>query len=224
MKTLVIIPAFNEESNIFRIVTGVKAVLPDETVLVVDDGSIDNTRILASNAGATVVSHAKNLGYGNTLKIGYRFAVGCNYDNVLQLDADGQHDPKYLPAFLAALADSEVVIGSRFLEGPTYPIPFFRRQGMRLFSFLSNRMGVAITDTTSGYRAYSARAVLACLSISWEYPDANLLVALHRRGMKIKEIPVRMFANREGKSMHSGLEPVRYVANVFLSILRESMG
>ena len=223
MKTLVIIPAYNEEKHIGSIVRAALGILPF-AVLVVNDGSGDDTACEAGRAGAIVITHNENLGYGKALKTGYRFAMKFDFDAILQLDADGQHDPAYLPAFLTALADADVVIGSRFLEGPTYPIPFFRRQGMRLFNFITSRMGTAITDTTSGYRAYSARAVRECLRIPWEYPDANLLIALHRRGMKIAEIPIRMHANREGKSMHSGIEPVRYVANVFLSLLKERAG
>lgn len=220
MKTLVIIPAYNEEANIFVTVRSVKRHLPDATILVINDGSTDNTMNLASDGGATVISTEKNRGYGSALKMGYRVAVGCVFDNVLQIDADGQHDPKYLPVLLAALKGHDVVIGSRFLGGPTYPIPFFRRQGMRLFSFISSRSGLKITDTTSGYRAYSARAVLEVLRIPWEYPDVNLLIELHRAGMKIVEVPVKMYANQQGKSMHSGFEPIKYVATTFLSLLR----
>lgn len=219
MKTLVIIPAYNEEANIGRIVAAARIYVPEATVLVVDDGSTDRTQILASNQGATVVSHGKNKGYGCALQTGYRFAVGFGFDTVLQLDADGQHDPKYLPVLLDALHGADVVIGSRFLNGPTYHIPFFRRTGMKLFSSIGKMRGLKISDTTSGYRALSYRAILSCIDLEWEYPDANLLLALHRRGLKIIEIPVTMYANREGKSMHSGLEPVRYVAKMLYSTL-----
>lgn len=221
MKTLVIIPAYNEQANIYLTVKSVRHYLPDATVLVINDGSTDNTQILASDAGATVITTEKNRGYGSALKMGYRVATGCEFDNVLQLDADGQHEPEYLPVLLAGLKHADVVIGSRFMGGKTYKIPFFRRSGMKIFSFIIKQMGAEISDTTSGYRAYSARAVLEVLRIPWEYPDANLLLALHRSGMKIIEVPVKMYANKQGKSMHSGLEPIKYVANMFFSILRE---
>jgi glycosyltransferase involved in cell wall biosynthesis len=220
MNTLVIIPAYNEEANIAVTVRSAKHHLPDATILVIDDGSTDATQRLASDAGAVVISSEKNRGYGSTLKMGYRIAVGCEVDHVLQLDADGQHDPQYLPVLRAALKGHDVVIGSRFLGGSTYKIPFFRRSGMRLFSFISEQMGVAVSDTTSGYRAYSARAVIEVLRIPWEYPDVNLLIELHRAGIKIVEVPVKMYANQQGKSMHSGLEPVRYVATTLTSLLR----
>ena len=223
MNALVIIPAYNEQSNILCTLTSIKSAIPDAKVLVVDDGSTDNTRDIALGAGAIVLHCPRNLGYGNALKIGYRYAVEHDFDYILQIDADGQHDPKYLPILLDHLisSGSDIVIGSRFLQGKTYRIPFFRKLGMRLFSTLASySMGVKITDTTSGYRAMNNRSVTCCLLDDWEYPDANLLIALHQAGLKIAEIPVKMYANQQGKSMHNGLEPIYYVANMFWSIFR----
>lgn len=221
---LVIIPAYNESSNIMPLIARVKQLLPpnEAFVLVVDDGSSDRTAALSLIAGAKVISHCINRGYGHALRTGYQYAVSKGYDYAIQIDADGQHDPRHIPELLAAVAyGSDVVVGSRFANGPTYQIPFFRRAGMLLFRVLARVAGLNVTDTTSGYRAYSRRAFIKCLELPWAYPDANLLIALHRAGMTITEIPVTMYANKEGKSMHSGIvAPIRYVFETIRSIAR----
>lgn len=221
--TLVIIPAYNEAGNIAAVIRGTRASLPGALILVVDDGSTDATAGIARGLGARVVSHPRNLGYGEALRSGYLYAVRNHADCVLQLDADGQHDPKHLPMLLQTLKarNADVVVGSRFLPGSSaYPIPVFRRIGMLVFSRIATKKaGIRLTDTTSGYRALSKRATALCLCMEWECPDANLLVGLAKSGMTITEIPVTMYASR-GKSMHDGLEPIRYVLNMLVSMLK----
>ena len=219
---LIIIPAYNEEENIADVIKGAIKYLPAAKILVVDDGSTDATGTIARNMGAVVITHPRNLGVGAALRRGYIYAIENHFDRILQIDGDGQHDPKYLPLLLRELANADVVIGSRFLPGSfAYPIPLCRRIGMLLFSFIARKKtGISLTDTTSGYRAYSRRAVRWCLCGDWEYPDANLLVWLAKSGMAVAETPVRMYANRQGKSFHVGMEPIYYVYKMLLNLGR----
>jgi glycosyltransferase involved in cell wall biosynthesis len=215
---LIIIPAYNEESNIGRVIS---RCLEYDPVLVIDDGSSDLTASVAIEAGADVISHGDNKGYGQALQTGYQYALKNGHDILVQLDADGQHDPKYIPALVEALGDSDMVLGSRFIGSPGYSIPIFRLMGMRLFACLASRIcGHRFTDTTSGFRAMNRHALEFCVSSEYprDYPDANALVMMHRAGLRLREIPVKMRANMKGASMHSGMEPVFYVFRMLLAL------
>lgn len=228
MKIMILVPSYNEAKNIASVLRSIRSALPvgpaarGISILVVDDGSSDGTAREAKGL-ASVYRHRTNKGYGEALKTGYAIALFGGYDAVIQLDADGQHDPRHIPEFIWEVGLYDVVVGSRFACGPSYRIPFFRRSGMRVFGLISSLIGICVKDTTSGYRAYSRKALAKCLEIPWKYPDANLLIALHRAGMSMREIPVTMYESRnEKKSMHSGiLGPIRYVATTFMSIVRE---
>jgi glycosyltransferase involved in cell wall biosynthesis len=215
---LIIIPAYNEESNIGKIVS---QCLRYDPVLVIDDGSADLTASVAIEAGADVVSHRENRGYGEALQTGYRYALKNGHDVVVQLDADGQHEPRYIPDLVRNLAGVDMVLGSRFIEEPGYRIPFFRRTGMKLFAFLASRICQRqFTDTTSGFRAMNRKALEFCTGDKYprDYPDANALVMMHRAGLRIREIPVRMRRNMKGTSMHSGAKPILYVCKMLLAL------
>jgi glycosyltransferase involved in cell wall biosynthesis len=138
-KLLVVIPAFNEALRIRGVVTAVRGQVAAD-VLVVDDGSRDATAAEARAAGAMVATHPVNLGYGSALQTGYRYALRHAYEAVLQLDADGQHDPASIPPLLAALASHDVVVGSRFLHPGSYRPPPLRRLGMSLFGAIASRL------------------------------------------------------------------------------------
>ena len=222
MSNIVIIPAYNEERRIASVVAGVKVAVPDAAIVVVNDCSRDDTAAVACQAGAIVVSHPFNMGYGAAIQTGYKYALANNYDYLVQLDADGQHDPSCIPALLAPVraGESDIAIGSRFLEN-SYRPPFMRRVGMSLFrSIVSLVTGRQVTDTTSGFQAFN-RNVIAFFSkdiFPVDYPDADMLITLHRAGFRVVEVPVRMFENSEGKSMHSGLKPLYYMFKMILSI------
>lgn len=230
-KTLVVIPAWNEEESLGPVIQGVAQHLPQADILVVDDGSADRTREVAVKAGARVVSHPFNLGYGVALQTGYRYALKMGYDALAQMDGDGQHDPSFLAALLSALRNQEVdvAIGSRFLaaekdgavRGP-YRAPLVRRLGMRLFSVITSLIiKQKVTDPTSGFQAMNRR-VMEWVSgdrFPCDYPDADVIIMLHRAGFQIREVPVVMHANSGKKSMHRGWKPVYYVFKMFLSIL-----
>lgn len=224
MKTsIIIIPAFNEEKRIAGVIQSIKNAVPDVEILVVNDGSRDETAFEARRAGAVVVSHPFNMGYGAAIQTGYKYARDKGYDYLVQLDADGQHDPSCIPALLAPVVngDADIAIGSRFL-GNSYRPPFTRRVGMAIFrKIVSLVTGTSVTDTTSGFQAFNREIILffATDIFPVDYPDADMLIMLHRAGFRMIEIPVRMFENCEGKSMHSGLKPLYYMFKMLLSIL-----
>lgn len=220
---LVVIPAFNEEEKIQTVVQGIKQEVPEAVVLVVNDGSRDQTETRARAAGAKVLTHPFNMGYGVALQTGYKYALKYGFDFVLQMDGDGQHDPRFLPILLKEVRErnADVVIGSRFLGEGGYQAALMRQIGIYLFRFVASFLcGQKITDPTSGYQALNRHAVEFCARDSFpgDYPDADVLVMLHRAGLRIREVPVRMHPNAQGRSMHSGLKPLYYIYKMCLSI------
>ncbi|MBF0459008.1 MAG: glycosyltransferase family 2 protein [Nitrospirae bacterium] len=224
MKILIIIPAFNEEKSIGRVIARIRETVSEADILVVSDGSTDNTAVISSGLGAHVIQHAFNLGYGGALQSGFRFALIKNYDIVITMDADGQHDPAYIENLLTARARGEanVVIGSRFSDGD-YKAGIFKRAGISLFSAIIRLYtGKTITDPTSGFQLLD-RSVLVYLShgdnFPLDYPDANMIMLLHKKKFIIVETPVKMTNRSDGISMHSGIRPLIYMIRMFLAIL-----
>jgi glycosyltransferase involved in cell wall biosynthesis len=219
---LVVIPAYNEAGRIGGVVASIRARLGAD-VLVVDDGSVDGTAAEARAAGAMVAPHATNLGYGAALQTGYRFALARSYGAVVQLDADGQHDPDSVPALVAALDRAEVVVGSRFLGEGSYHPPPLRRAGMAIFGWLGGALcGQRLTDPTSGFQAISREALVfyAHERFPADYPDADVLAMATRAGLRLLEVPVRMLPAPSAKSMHGGLwRPLYYVLRMSLALL-----
>ena len=223
LKTLILIPAYNEGAGIAKVITGVRQAVLDADILVLNDGSRDDTAAAADAAGATVVSHPFNMGYGVAIQTGYKYALRHGYDFLAQIDADGQHDPAFIPRLLAPVraGETDFAIGSRFLEVESYRPSFSRRLGILFFrKLVSSLIGRTITDPTSGYQAFNRDVIrfFATDVFPCDYPDADMLVTLNLAGFRIRELPVRMFANAAGKSMHSGLKPLYYVFKMCLSI------
>ncbi len=224
MKTLVVIPAFNEARAIGKVLAGIRGTDPRLAVLIVDDGSSDDTAGVARGAGARVVRLPFNLGYGCALQTGYKYALREGYDRVVQLDGDGQHEPADIPRLLAVLesGEADVAIGSRFLGDTLYTAGVARRTGMRVFQLLAFLLtGFRFTDVTSGFQALDRHVVefFAAERYPVDYPDADVLVMLARAGFRVTEVPVRMYPKAGGASMHAGLRPVYYVFKMLLSML-----
>lgn len=223
MKTLVLIPAFNEASGIATVIADIRLIVPNYDILVINDGSTDSTAAVASASGAVVVSHAFNMGYGVAIQSGYKYACSNDYDFIVQIDGDGQHDPSCIPVLLKPVIEGKVdfTLGSRFLGESNYRPHWARSLGMYLFNKLvSWQTRQQITDSTSGYQAFNRDVIRFFTSEAFpnDYPDADVLMTLHRAGFTITEIPVRMFSNTTGKSMHSGIKPLYYVFKMFLAI------
>ena len=225
-RVLVIIPAFNEGVMIGELVRQIRALdlgIPSQ-VLVIDDGSADNTAEEARKAGARTVSLIQNLGYGFALQTGYHVAVEEAFDIVLQMDGDGQHPPACIPSLLDLLLKEEcdVVIGSRGLADVPYPMPFARRAGQKFFGWLLFVMsGLRIHDPTSGFQAFNSRVVkmLTTDDFPGDYPDTNVLLYLNLHGFKIREVPAAFRTNPRGTSMHSGIvRPAYYIYKMLFSM------
>ena len=200
-------------------------------IVVIDDGSTDRTACNAKLAGARVLRHTSNMGYGVALQTGYKYAFQNGYDLLVQLDGDGQHDPAYIPELLELIISegADMALGSRFLKEVSPASPFLRKYkasttrilGIKMFAFIATALiGLRITDPTSGYQAFNRRLINFFTRdiFPYDFPDADVIVLAHRAGFKIKELPMVMYERDEGVSMHSGLKPLYYVFKMFLSI------
>ncbi|HIJ73805.1 MAG TPA: glycosyltransferase family 2 protein [Candidatus Hydrogenedentes bacterium] len=221
--TMVLLPARNEADHIAAVIAGVRNVAPEARIAVVDDGSQDLTAERARAAHAVVLPLPCNLGYGVALQTGYKFAVEQGVDYLVQLDSDGQHDPSGIPRLLEVVRSGnfDICIGSRFLEGKTYPIPPLRRAGMIVFRRVASLLlGQTITDPTSGFQAMNRRVLEFFCRDSYpvDYPDTDVLVMLHRHGFRIAEAPVPMHPRATPQSMHRGVRPLYYVFKMTLTI------
>jgi glycosyltransferase involved in cell wall biosynthesis len=223
MGPLIVIPAYNESGRVGRVVQDVLDAVPGADVLVVDDGSRDATADEARSAGAAVVTLPVNLGYGAALQTGYKYAARHGYAVLGQIDADGQHLPEHFPALFAELQDAraDVVIGSRFLDGEGhYRPPRARKVGIALFARIASMLTrQRISDPTSGFQVMRLPvAQFFCTDVyPSDYPDADILILLHRSGFHVREVPVRMLPS-PGQSMHAGHKSLYYVYKMLLSI------
>lgn len=223
-RVLIAIPAFNEEGRVGRVIEDVRSHVPHADVLVVDDGSADGTSDEARQAGAIVVTLPVNSGYGAALQTAYKYAVRKGYDLVGQIDADGQHQAEFLPPMITALdaTPADVVIGSRFLDRDGHYRPSAARKvGIALFSRIATLLTRShVTDPTSGFQVLRISvAQFFCTDVyPADYPDADILVLLHRSGFRVTEVPVQMRPS-ENVSMHSGHRSLYYVYKMLLSLL-----
>ncbi len=229
--TLIIIPAYNEGPRIAGVIAKIRTAIPaDIDILVIDDGSRDNTVESAMGAGAKVAPLPFNLGYGGALQTGYKYAKQKGYRYVVQMDADGQHEPACVPDLLAALKepDTDIVLGSRWLGMAEYNGPLLRKFGKFFFGFLAGTLThYKVTDPTTGFQALSRPVVEFFCSEVYpsDYPDADVIIMLNRVGFRVKEIPVIMYEDESGQSMHGGLRPIYYgmkmMMSIFLTLLRD---
>ena len=222
-KTLIIIPAYNEGKNIGAVLVGIQKILPGLPILVVNDGSSDNTEKVVLEHNADVISLPYNSGYGIALQTGFLYAVKNNFSIVVQMDSDGQHDPENIKDLIEEVQkdDCDVVIGSRFLSKDSYKSSLARQAGMLLFGSIASLLcGQKVTDPTSGFQALKGSAIQFAASDNYppDYPDADFIILLNRCGFKVKEIPVTMHASPEKESMHHGHKTIYYVFKMFLSI------
>jgi glycosyltransferase involved in cell wall biosynthesis len=225
-RVLIVIPAWNEQACIADVIREVRGELPGVGVLVVDDGSTDNTAAVAAEAGATVARLPYNLGVGGAMRLGYRYGHEHGYDVVVQVDADGQHDPRYVPKLIDALDEADFVIGARFAGEGDYTVKGPRKWAMMMLSTVLSWLGhTRLTDTTSGFRAANRRTVE--LFAHW-YPAEYLgdtievLVRLLRNGYRVRQVPVTMRARQAGTPSHSPIKSTIYLGRAFF-ILALSM-
>lgn len=226
-RPLAIVPAFNEEAAIAATIADLRMHAPGFDVLVVDDGSVDDTARRARAAGATVLRHCFNVGIGGAVQSGYQHAVAHGYDVAVQFDGDGQHDARDVPRLLRALEAEpalSLVSGSRFLA-PAGAAPGFRsspsrRLGIRLFAVLVSRLvGRRVTDPTSGLRMCDRRAIeLFARDYPHDYPEVEALLLAHAHGLAGGEVAVTMRPRRTGVSSIRRSRALLYMGKVLLAI------
>lgn len=221
-RCLIIIPAYNEQDSIAEVLAGAGEHAPGCDVVVVDDGSSDDTALVVSRCGAPLLKLPCNLGYARAIQTGLRYAIGKRYEAVVLLDGDGQHNPRDISVLLSTLEreGADVVIGSRFAGERKLTGPLGRRMGMWLFSWVTLlATGARIYDTTSGFKAVSRRAYESLAAEQFVDFHAEALVSLSFAGMKIVEQPVVMAERKSGRSMYTLLSHFTYPLKTLLLVV-----
>jgi glycosyltransferase involved in cell wall biosynthesis len=223
-----VIPAFNEGLMVANVVDMVRNAMPRATIVVVNDGSEDDTGARAAGAGAYVINLPINLGIGGAVQAGYRYAVRYGYDIAVQVDGDGQHDTDEIERLIQPIIDghADITVGSRWLGRGQYVAPTARRSGMKLLAKLVNwRSKGSFTDTTSGFRAVSGRALeFFAKNYPTDFPEVESLVLALQHGFRIQEVPVRMTERIHGKSSIGGFRSAYYMTRVGLALIIGRLG
>lgn len=225
MKTLIAIPAYNEEASIASVLHDLTSHHPMEDVIVIDDGSRDRTAEIAKAAGVRVIRHPINLGVGAAIGTAFGYAARHGYECLIQLDADGQHRPEFLSALMATIGtnQNDIVVGSRFADGGYYRTTLARRTAMRVIAkAVSMYTGSRLTDVTSGFRVSGPRAIAL---FSQHYPVEYLgdtvesLILASRENLVVSEIPVEMNERFAGLPSQSVFRATLYTGRIFLILL-----
>lgn len=223
MRVLVIIPAYNESKNINQVVDNLIQNYPQYDYVIINDGSTDNTARVCQENGFNYVSLPINLGIGGGVQTGYLYARNHHYDIAVQIDGDGQHNPKYIRNVIEPIVNQEadIVIGSRFLTGDGFQSSTARRFGIRFLSDLIHICdGIRIKDVTSGYRAVNRKFIeIYAKTYAQDYPEPEAIIAAAQYGAKIQEVPVVMMERTGGVSSISTWKPFYYMLKVSLAIL-----
>jgi glycosyltransferase involved in cell wall biosynthesis len=222
---LAIVPAYNESASIARVVSELRQHAPGFDVVVVDDGSTDDTSDRARSAGAEVLRHPYNLGIGGAVQSGYMYASERGYDIAVQVDGDGQHDPRCLGFMLEHLEshpELDMVTGSRFLadDGDGFRSSAPRRLGIRIFSgVLSRIVGQQVTDPTSGLRMAGRRGIeLFARDYPHDYPEVEAVLLMHAHQLASVELPVKMRERTGGVSSINSTRSIYYMIKVLLAV------
>jgi glycosyltransferase involved in cell wall biosynthesis len=224
-KVLLIIPAYNEEKNIRKVLNEVKKEITYADIIVINDGSEDNTSKIVRDENVRCIDMPFNSGYSNAVQTGIKYANENNYDYVIQFDADGQHIAKEAKKLYEHIrkTNCDIVIGSRYLKDLKYPCPFFRKIGTKIFKILVRIFTrKKITDPLSGFQCFNKNVIKEYSKISGypEYPDANLIIEMLIKGYKIEEVSSKMRIRKHGKSMHSGIiKPIKYMVQMVYTIV-----
>ena len=222
-KILIIIPAFNEENNIKNVLESLKNMSIEFNILVINDGSTDNTSFVAKSvSNVIVIDLPVNLGIGGAVQTGFIYASQNNYDIAIQFDGDGQHNASELQKLIQPILNkqSDVVIGSRFLQKTGWKPPFLRRKGIQIIQIVNSILiKQKITDNTSGFRAYNKRSIdFLAQNYPQDYPEPEAVVLLGKNKFKMIEIPVEMNPRLMGKSSIAGSKSIYYMIKVLFSI------
>jgi glycosyltransferase involved in cell wall biosynthesis len=222
MKTLVIIPVFNEEETLRGVILGIRSFLSQADILVVNDGSTDSTGNIAREEGVLILEHPYNMGIGATMQTGFLYALNNGYNIAVQIDGDGQHDARFITSLIKPILDGQanLVIGTRYLSDGGFKSTFLRKLGIRFFTtIIWIFTGKKITDPTSGFRAMDRKGIeLFSKEYPSDYPEVEALISAYKKGLHFQEIPVTM-RNRQGGASSIGiLSALYYMVKVTLSI------
>jgi glycosyltransferase involved in cell wall biosynthesis len=222
LRRIAIVPAYNEEESVERVIDEIRAFDPDFEIVVVDDGSSDRTSAAAEGRGAHVVRLPFNLGIGGAVQTGFRYAFERGFRLAVRVDGDGQHDPSQLGLLLGPiLADeADIVVGSRFAADGGYRSSRSRRLGISILAgTVSLLVGRRVTDPTSGFQALNRVAIaLFAADYPHDYPEVEATLMVHRHRLRLAEVPVQMRERAGGRSSIGALASVYYMVKVLLAL------
>jgi len=221
-KRIAIVPAYNEERNIGRVIGELRAFDHGLDIVVVSDGSVDRTVEVAREHGAHVIRLPFNLGIGGAVQTGFRYAWENGYELAVRVDGDGQHDPAQLARVLEPVlaGEADIVVGSRFAGDPGYRSSAARRVGIRVLAWVVSAIArQRVTDSTSGFQALNRRAIrLFAGDYPHDYPEVEGMVMVIRHRLRLREVPVSMRAREHGRSSIGALGSIYYMAKVLLAL------
>jgi glycosyltransferase involved in cell wall biosynthesis len=222
LRRIAIVPAYNEERNIGRVLEELRAFDPDLDVVVVSDGSTDRTAEVAAGGGAHVLALPFNLGIGGAVQTAFRYAWEEGYELAVRVDGDGQHDASQLGNVVAPVlaGEADIVIGSRFVGTGGYRSSAARRIGIRILAWVVSTISrQKVTDPTSGFQALNRRAIgLYAADLPHDYPEVEGLVMAIRHRVRLKEVPVTMREREHGRSSIGALGSVYYMVKILLAL------
>lgn len=222
MRGLIVIPAYNEEQNLPRVLARLQSSRPAEDVVVVNDGSQDGTERMLRELGQPHLRHPINLGYVRAIQTGIRYAMQQGYDYAVFLDADGQHDPAAVPGLVEVLrrGAADIVVGSRFVADTGYRAPLGRRLGMKVFSWVTALLGKQrVYDTTSGFKAIARRAFPVLVEQTFGDFHSETLLLCMLLGLRVSEVPIHVAERRHGVSMYGPIDAILYPLKTLVAIL-----
>jgi len=221
-KTVVIMPAFNEEKTIGEVIAGIKNSLPLADIIVIIDESTDRTPQIAKKMGAIVIRLPLKMGMGCAIHTGFKYAYRHGYNFVVRIDSDGQHMPQEINKLISPVlkGDVDVTIGSRYLENSVYRTPLVRKGVMTALAYVISLIyAKRFTDTTSGFKAMNRKAIVL---LSENYPTIGgtpTLIVLRWGGLRVSEVAVAMKQREAGTSYLTSMRKLAYVFRVFAALL-----
>ena len=228
MKTIVIVPAYNEEGNIRNTLRDLEENGAGTDVLVMNDCSTDGTEAVLKETGVNHLTFPVNLGIGGGVQAGYKYARDHGYDIAIQFDGDGQHEARYLKDLMEPLIkdEADIVIGSRFVKHEGFQSSGARRLGIGILSRLIRLLcGVKVLDVTSGMRAVNRRFIEEYAeNYAQDHPEPEALLYAGMRKARIREVPVQMRERADGKSSIGAGGSIYYMIKVSLALLIGRIG
>ena len=222
LRSIAIVPAYNEAESLGSVLEEIRAADPKLEVVVINDGSTDATASVAAAAGAAVVNLPFNVGIGGAVQTGYQYALEHGFEVAIQVDGDGQHDPREVGLVLAPILDgrADLVVGTRFVTGGGYRGTRLRRVGIRIFAaVVSLLVGQRVSDTTSGFRAVNRKALkLFAAEYPHDYPEVESIVLLSKHHLRMLEVPVQMRVREVGNSSITAMRSAYYMIKVLLAL------